>query len=192
MRTSKTNGSHTAAVRGGPQTLSTTLDDIREGGLSDKDHSTGRDRARPGFTDREDSKRRAACRVHAFGYARRIVLSAMAGEVNGDGLFFDVVGLQQHLAEGVHLAAVHMPTDTRSVRLLSDEGPLDAVVSRFCAQVQSLCSPGDIPNPPATEGLQKWAAATQRNIRSQFAGWALEIVRQELDALADKLANPES
>lgn len=167
------------------QALSTTLDDLHDG---EHRHSASRDRTRPGFTDRQEGHRPSACRVHAFEYARRIVLSAMAGEVNGDGLFFDVVGLQQHLAEVVRLSAVQMPADTRSVRLLSDEGHLEGVVSRFCVEVQGQCSPRDIPNPPTTDGIRKWAAATQRNIRSQFAGWSLEILRRELDAVADKLA----
>jgi hypothetical protein len=184
MATNK-NSSQKAAARGMPQTLSTTLDDILSG---EHDRSTGRDRVRPGFADRDGGKLRQACRVHAFEYARRIVLSAMAGPLDGEGLFFDVIGLQQHLAEGVRLSYAKTPADTRSVRLFGYNGPMENVVSRFCVEVQGLCSAADIPNPPTTDGLHQWATVTQRNLRSQFAGWGLETIRLELDAVADRLA----
>ena len=180
--------SRKAAVKGGTRTLSTTLDDLHDG---EPLHSAAPSPLRPGFTDRQDGKRRAACRVHAFGYARRIVLSAMTGQLDGEGLFFDVVGLQQHLAEGVRLSATKTPADTRPVRLFSYNGPMAVVVSRFCVEVQGLCSPGDIPNPPTINGLRRWVAETQRIIRIQFSGLALETIRQELDAVADKLAERE-
>jgi hypothetical protein len=181
--------SHKAAVKGKHQTHSTTLDDLHD---SEHFHSAAPSPLRSGFTDHQEGKHRQACRVHAFGYARRIVLSAMTGQLDGEGLFFDVVGLRQRLAEGVRLSATKTPADTRSVRLFSYNGPMEVVVSRFCVEVQGLCSPGDIPNPPTTDGLHQWAAETQRIIRIQFSGLALETLRRELDAVADRLVDPQS
>jgi hypothetical protein len=181
----------TAAVKARPQTLSTTLDDLHDGGLPGHFGTTGLSPLRSGFADREDGKRCQSCRIHAFGYARRIVLSAMTGEMNSEGLFFDVVGLQQHLAENARLPVGATPDQSRSVRLFCFAGPMSVVVKQFCAQVEGLCSPRDIPNPPMTDGLHLWAAATQRMIRNQFAGWSLKTIRQELDAVAIKLADPQ-
>ncbi len=180
--------SRTAAAKARTQTLSTTLDDLHD---SERLRSAAPSPLRPGFTDRQEGKCRTACRVHAFGYARRIVLSAMAGELDSERLFFDVVGLQQHLAENARMPVDTTPVDTRSVRLFSFGGPMSVVVSRFCVEVQGLCSPGDIPNPPTITGLRKWATETQRIVRIQFAGLALETIRRELDAVADKLAEHE-
>jgi hypothetical protein len=140
----------------------------------------------------QSSDRREDCRIHAFGYARRIVLSALTGILDSEGLYFDVIGLRQHLAESVRTPAANTPADARAVRLLSSSGPMEVVVSRFCAEVEGLCSPRDIPNPLTTGGLQTWAAATRQNICVWFAGWGLEILRQELDAVADKLTGGES
>jgi hypothetical protein len=192
MATNKTKVSHKAAVKGGAQTLSTTLDDLHDSDSPEKFHSTGPGHLRFGFTDRQEVKRRAACRIHAFGYARRIVLSAMTGELDSEGLFFDVVGLQQNLAESARLPAGTAPADAGSVRLFGFTGHMESVMTRFCKEIEDLCSPRDIPNPPTTDGLHQWAAITQRNLRSQFAGWSLGILCEELDAIADKLANPES
>ncbi len=128
-----------------------------------------------------------ACLYYALDYARRIVLSGITGVLDGEGLYFDVVGLSRYITEWGRVSGNKSIGKSPSVRLFDFSGPVEVVTMRFCEQIRNLCSPQDIPDPLTRDDLQKWAAAAQGNIQSRFAGWGAKIIGGELDAIFDQL-----
>ena len=143
----------------------------------------------PGGADNPDSQRRLEMsRNHAFEYARRIVLSSLTGVLDGEGLYFDVVGLRRNSAEGFQSPVSQSAGKKSSICLFGYSGPIEVVIMRFCEEIGKLCSPCDIPDPLTPDGLRKWATAAQRNVRSRFSGWGLKVICDDLDAITVLLA----
>ncbi|NLH16235.1 MAG: hypothetical protein GX455_06630, partial [Phycisphaerae bacterium] len=146
-----------------------------------------------GGADNPDSQKRLEMRRnHAFEYARRIVISSMTGVLDGEGLYFDVVGLRRNSAEGFQRPVSQSGGTKSSIHLFGYSGPLDVVIMWFCEEIGKLCAPCDIPDPLTPDGLRKWATAAQQNIRSRFSGWGLKVIRDDLDAITVLLAENSS